>query len=221
MHSALRLLLLVLLIVTASACASTSFTHTWKAPDALSVEPHGRKVAAVYITSDESGRRVAEDVLAQKLDEHGARGVASYSLIPSSSIQDMEFVRSRLAAAGVEGILTMRVIDEKQEISITSTGYRPGFDPYYGTFTRYWPYGWDYPYEPTARANRVLRVETLVYSLERDALLWAGTSRTVNPKVLPAFVAGLADVVSKRLMQQGLLPGTTGKTSAAAASTGK
>jgi hypothetical protein len=67
----------------------------------------------------------------------------------------------------------------------------------------------------------VLRVETLVYSLERDALLWAGTSRTVNPKVLPAFVAGLADVVSKRLMQQGLLPGTTGKTSAAAASTGK
>jgi hypothetical protein len=39
--------------------------------------------------------------------------------------------------------------------------------------------------------------------------------------VLPAFVAGLADVVSKRLMQQGLLPGTTGKTSATAASTGK
>jgi len=68
---------------------------------------------------------------------------------------------------------------------------------------------------PTTQVNTVLRVETLVYSLTRDELLWAGTSRTVNPKELPAFVSQLADDVAKRLMQQGLLNGTGEDRSAA------
>jgi hypothetical protein len=209
MQSAIRLMSAVLLASLASACASTTFTHTWKAPDAGSLDPRGHKIAAVYITSDESGRRLAEDVLVRKLNERGAQGVSTYSLIPTSELGNMAFVQARLLEAGVDGVLTMRVIDEHQEINITETWLRPGYAPYYGTFTGYWGYGWDYPYEP-ARVDTVLRVETLVYSLVRDELLWAGTSRTVNPKNLPAFVAGLADDVAKRLMQQGLLAGTTG-----------
>lgn len=208
MKSVLRLLMAVLMVVSASACVSTTFTHTWKAPDAQALDPQGHKIAAVYITSDEGGRRVAEDVLVQKLTARGAQGVASYSLIPSEKLEDMAFVQARLLEAGVDGVLTMRVIDEKQEISLPETGYGPWFGPDYGRFTRYWDYGWDYPYEP-ARVNKVLRVETLVYSLTRDELLWAGTSRTVNPKELPVFVAGLADELAKRLMSQGLLARAT------------
>ena len=204
MKSVFRLPLAVLLAASASACVSTTFTHTWKAPDAQALDPQGYKIAAVYITSDEGGRRVAEDVLVQKLSARGAQGVASYSLVSREKLEDMAYVQARLLEAGVDGVLTLRVIDEKQEISLAETGYRPWIGPHYGRLTRYWDYGWDYPYEP-ARINNVVRVETLVYSLTRDELLWAGTSRTVNPKELPKFVAGLADELAKRLMHQGLL----------------
>src|SRR5687767_9382343 len=122
MQSAIRLMSTVLLAASASACVSTTFTHTWKAPDAQVLDPRGHKVAAVYITSDESGRRVAEDILVQKLNARGARGVATYSLIPTSELGNMAFVQARLTEAGVDGVLTMRVIDETQEVNITQTG---------------------------------------------------------------------------------------------------
>jgi hypothetical protein len=49
-------------------------------------------------------------------------------------------------------------------------------------------------------------VETLVYSLNNDELLWAGTSRTVNPAKVPEFVEEVADTAAKQMARQGLLP---------------
>ena len=86
---------LVLIAVTLGAiagCASTDFTSTWKAADAMALDPRGHKIAAVYISSDEAGRRIAEDVLVRKLAEHGAQGIAAYTLIPSSELGNMSFV---------------------------------------------------------------------------------------------------------------------------------
>jgi hypothetical protein len=197
------------LFATVAACASTTFVSTWKAPDAQALDPRGHKVAAVFISSDEAGRRIAEDVLVRKLSEHGAQGVATYSLIPSAKLSDMSFVKQRLAEEGVDGVLTLRVIDEKERTTITVAGPSPVFDPYYWRFSDYWGYGWGYPYEPArVSTETVLRVEALVYSLQRDELLWAGTSRTVNPSNLEKFVARLADQAAEEMMHQGVLAAT-------------
>src|SRR5687767_5693265 len=123
------------LAITASsvlaACASTTFTDSWKAPDQAALDPRGQKVAAVFISMDEASRRAAEDELVLKLAEHGANGVATYSLIPSDELRDMVRVKERLAAAGVDGIVTLRVIDEKQQTSINYGFPQPAFQPYY------------------------------------------------------------------------------------------
>jgi len=198
------------LVVTVAACVSTTFTSTWKSPDAQALDPRGHKIAAVFISSDEAGRHVAEDVLVRKLAEAGAQGVATYSLIPTSELTNMAFVKARLTEAGVDGVLTVRVIDEKEKTTITLAGPSPALDPYYWSFSGYWGYGWGYPYEPArVTTDTVLRVETLVYSLGRDELLWAGTSRTVNPNNLEKFVATLADQAAKRMTQQGVLAATS------------
>lgn len=190
-----------------AACTSTTFTSTWKNPEARVVTPQGHKIAAVFISTDETSRRVAEDVLVRKLNEHGAQGIASYSLIPSSDLQNMQAVKALLTTAGVDGIVTMRVIDEKERTTVTyGDRFRPGFAPYYWSFSGYWGYGWGYPYTPTqVTTDTILRVETLVYSLERDALLWAGTSRTVNKSKVAEFVSEVADAAAKQMTQQGLL----------------
>jgi hypothetical protein len=71
-------------------CSTTSFTSTWKSPEATALDPRGHRVAAVFISSDEAGRRVAEDTLVQKLNEHGAQGVASYTIIPGSEVSNTD-----------------------------------------------------------------------------------------------------------------------------------
>jgi hypothetical protein len=51
----------------------------------------------------------------------------------------------------------------------------------------------------------VVAVETLIYSLKDDKLLWAGTSRTTNPDTLSDLVTEVADAVAKQAAKQGLI----------------
>jgi hypothetical protein len=187
-----------------TGCVSTTFTSTWKAPDARPVNPTGKTVAAVFVSSDEGRRRTAEDVLVLKLNEHGAHGIAAYTLIPTEELRDMNRVHTRLAQAGVDGVVVMRVIGKSQQLSYTPGAAR--FPPYYRRLSGYWGYGWGAVYEPGyLRTDTLVSVETLVYSLQDDALLWAGTSRTTNPSSIDRFVDELADAVGAEMTKQGLL----------------
>lgn len=191
-----------------TACTSTSFVSTWKAPDAKGVDPAGKKVAAVYMTTDESGRRAAEDVLAKKLIEHGAQGVASYTLIDASAASDVERTKQQLSQAGVDGVVIMRVLGEKERTRVTYTGAPWGYAPYYRGFSSYWGFGWGAPYSPgEVTTTTVLSIETLVYSLTRDELLWAGTSRTTDPGKIASLVDEVADSAAKEMTKQGVLKG--------------
>jgi hypothetical protein len=149
------------LLLCLVACVSTRLVCAWKAPDVQSIHPVGKKVAAVYISSDEGSRRAAEDVLVQKLNQYGARGVAAYTLIPSAELRDMDRVRARLTEAGVEGVVVMRVISVKQRVSYTpgyyASGY-PGFPPYYMRFSGYWGYGWVAVYDCSGQARARPRI---------------------------------------------------------------
>ena len=193
-----------------TACTTTTFSSTWKAPDAQAVDPSGKKVAAVYMTSDESSRRAAEDVLARKLTEHGAQGVAAYTLVDTSAATDVDRTKKQLAAAGVDGVVTMRVLGEKERTRVTYNAGPPwGYAPYYRHFSSYWGYGWGAPYAPAeVTTTTELRIETLVYSLTRDELLWAGTSRTSDPGKIQALVDEVADAAAKEMTKQGVLKKT-------------
>jgi hypothetical protein len=48
-------------------------------------------------------------------------------------------------------------------------------------------------------------VETLVYSLRQDKLLWAGTSRTSNPEGIQSLIYEIADAVANQMSKQGLI----------------
>jgi hypothetical protein len=47
-------------------------------------------------------------------------------------------------------------------------------------------------------------VETTIYSVSRDKLVWAAVSETKNPKDLRAFLKDLSAAVVKELHKQGL-----------------
>lgn len=197
-------------LLALAACASTTFISTWKAPDAQAVDPAGKKVAAVYMTTDEASRRAAEDILARKLTERGAQGVPSYTIIPSSVASDVERTKDQLQEAGVDGVVIMRVLGEKERTRVSYNGPPWGFAPYYRHFSSYWGFGWGAPYSPTeVTTTTELRIETLVYSLVRDELLWSGTSRTADPGKVSTLVDEVADSAAREMTRQGVLKPAT------------
>lgn len=192
--------------LTLTGCVSTSFVSTWKAPDVRAINPEGKRIAAVFVSSDEVSRRVAEDALARKINEQGAEGVAAYTLIPGGERGDTDTDRAcaLLKLAGVDGVVVMREIGATQKVTYTP-GYA-AFPPYYEHLSGYWGYGWRTVYEPGyLTTDTVVSVETLVYSLTRDELLWAGKSKTTNPAQIGRFVDEIADAVAKEMTSQGLL----------------
>lgn len=55
------------------------------------------------------------------------------------------------------------------------------------------------------QTDTLLSVEALVYSLARDKLLWASTSRTTDPGGIDNLVTEVADATAKEMTKQGLL----------------
>jgi hypothetical protein len=71
----------------------------------------------------------------------------------------------------------------------------------------YYAYGGWPAYDPGyVRVDTYVRVETNVYSLPDDRLVWASASRTENPGSVRSLVSDTAKAVAKSMRSQGLVP---------------
>lgn len=185
------------------ALAGTKFTSTWKAPDAVGTSFAGKKVAALVITKDDNLRISAEEGIARELAARGTVSVAAYKLVPREELQDPQKARGWFERAAVEGVVAMRPVSaEKQRTYVPSVWSTP----YYTSLWGYYGYGWGAMYDPGyVREDTVVVIETLIYSVPRDKLLWAGVSETTNPKNAAKFIEDLIDAAAKEMRKQGLV----------------
>jgi hypothetical protein len=204
----IRLMVLCSALVL-SACAST-FVSTWKAPDAQPLELKGAKVAAVVMMEGRASRKLAEDTLAREITERGAQGIAMYKIAPDAKPSDEAANRAALEKAGIQGVVVMRPKSINKDIS--STPVQTYSDPRYaGYWGGYYGYGWGSPYIGAntsggdIHVETVVAVETLVYSLKQNKLVWSGQSKTTNPPETEDFVRELAAAAAKELQKEGLI----------------
>jgi len=192
--------------MAAVASASTKFHSTWKAPGAEPLSFKGKKVAALIVSKEEGVRYGAEDALARELTARGAVGIAAYALIPKELIQDKEKAKEFLEKADVAGVVAMRVVGKDKEITSSPGTYWGG--PAYATFWGggYYGWGWGGVYDPGyLRTDTIVIVETLVYSLPQNKLVWAAQSETTNPSKVGPFIQELVKKAAKELKKQGLI----------------
>lgn len=197
--------LFLLSTVLVGCGGKTKFTSTWKNPEAQPTSWDNQKVAAFAMTFIKASRLGAEDALAQELTRRGAQGVPGYTIVPKEVEKDKEKAKQLLEKAGVTGAVVMRVVDSSKEI-YQSTGSVQYVGSYYPSFWGYWGHGWGAVYQPGhTTTDTVVSIETLVYSVDRDQLLWAGVSSTTNPKNVPDFIRELCDLAGKEIRKAGLV----------------
>jgi hypothetical protein len=195
--------LLLTLALGLSACSSTTFIQTWKAPDAQPVNPQDKSIAALVISPDKKRRRDAEVYLAHELTVRGARGVAAYTLI-GMDLPKVDVARAHFKEAGVDGVVIMRLVAHDSQTIVDPGGFSGSA---YGSFGSYYQsYGMELTYSTgSVQTDEWVTIETLIYSLNQDKLLWAGTSRTTNPEGLQALVTEVANGVAGQISKQGLV----------------
>lgn len=198
----LKNLLLFATALALCACAST-FVSSWKAPDAQPLEVRGSKVAAVVMMENEASRRAAEDTLAREITARGAVGVPMYSIYAGKKT-DEAAARAALEKAGVQAVVVMRPVVSKEISSTPVTYSAPMYRGYWGG---YYGAGWGGAYMTGGdiRTDTIVSVETLVYSLKQNKLVWGGQSRTTNPSNVESLVKKLAGAAASELEKQGLI----------------
>ena len=182
--------------------AAPKFTSVWRSSEAGTVSFAGKKVAALVITQDDGLRVSGEEALARELSARGLQSVATYRIAPKEELQSGERAKVWFEKANVEGVVAMRPVSSEKR-----TTYTPGTwtNPYYSTLWGYYGYGWSNMYIPgSTREDTVVIVETTIYSVPRNQLLWAAVSETRNPKALQRFVEDLVKEAVKELQKQGL-----------------
>lgn len=207
MLRSIRSVLVSTAAVAAAACASTSFNSTWRNPAAEPGNFKGQKVAALVMSKDQSVRFGAEDALVRELTARGIVGIAAYSLIPPELSQDKEKAKEFLEKANVVGVVAMRVVGKDKEINEHPGGMYWG-GPAYATFWGggYYGYGWGGVYSPSyITTDTIVSVETLVYSLKQDKLVWAAQSETTNPSKVGPFIKELVAKAAAQMQKEGLV----------------
>jgi len=186
-----------------SACGSTTFISTWKAPDAQRVDPVGKKIAALVISADKKRRRDAEVYLTHELVIRGAHGVAAYTIIGFDN-PTVDYARARFNEAGVEGVVIMRLVAHDEHTIVDPGGFSGSAYTTFGSY--YSSYGMSVSYSSgSVQTDTVITIETLIYSIKQDKLLWAGTSRTSNPEGVQSLITEVADAVASQVVKEGLV----------------
>jgi hypothetical protein len=187
--------------VTLAACATTSLQSTWKNPAAAPLSLKGKKVVALVVVDEEALRYAAEDEAAREITVHGGVGVPAYTLLPQAEIRDKERARAIFEKEGIEGVVVLRPVAKEKVLTGSFSG-----SPYSGSFwgPGFWGAGagWGSGY---LRTDLILVVETLVYSLEQNKLVWASQSQTTNPTQIGSFIRELGKTIGMEMEKQGLL----------------
>jgi hypothetical protein len=180
---------------------STSIVKSWSEPGVTISQAAGHKTMVLAMVKDETSRRIIEDNLVKRMN---GKGVASYPTLTSDMLKasSEEAIEQHLKAGGFTHVLMVRLADVEKE-----TSYVPGTTTgYYGGYGRYYGYGagiYSTPGYYTEDKNYF--VETTVYSIDPNKLLWSATSKSVNPSKMDKTINEIADAVYYQMKKDGFL----------------
>ena len=180
-----------------SASAGTKMVKTWSEPGLGPLK--FQKVLVLVIAPHESQMQFGEAVLVSLMKR--THGISAHSVLPNDDAKDEQKMRAFMAREAFDGAVTLRLMASSQEATSTA-----GIVPLYTGFWNYYGYAWpmvsDVGYVHT---ERLFYMETLVYSLKDDKVVWSGISKTKDPKNARQLVEEVAAAVGKDLKKRQLV----------------
>src|SRR5580765_4758721 len=186
-----KILLYGSLLLLVSCGPTTKITKSWTDPSFTpAVAQSFNKILVMGLLKDESTRRIAEDKMVKSFKTVTA--VQSYSYLqPADTIR--EVVDDKLKKDGFDGVVIMRLADVDKSVS-----YVPGTG--YGGW-----YGYRYSSPGYYQEDKTFYIETNIYSLPSNKLLWSGTTESLNPNKLDRVVDDIISALRGQLQKEKLI----------------
>ncbi|MFB9080906.1 hypothetical protein ACFFLS_22425 [Flavobacterium procerum] len=209
-----KYLISLIAILSLSNCGSnTSIVNSWRDSNTTVAEEHFKKVLVVVLVKDEASRRIAENRIAAS----NPIFKTSYQYLNETTKQLTKEQKLKiLQDENFDGVVTMRLVSKEKETTYvpgTYTGmYYGGFD---GLYTGMYGYGfgnWYGMYSPAFydpgyyQETTYYMVETNIFSLKQNKLIWTGTTRSDYVTDVGQTVDAIMQAVVKEMRKDGSLP---------------
>jgi hypothetical protein len=197
---------LLISIYLLTACGTPAkIEKSWRDPEVSIDVSKLNKVLVVALLNSEASRRSTEDRLAAMLN---GKAIPSYHYLTRDITKENEAsIQEKIKGEGFDGVVIMRLADVEKDREFVRDGSYP-YPFYYRRFWGYYWNAWSAYYNPGYyRTTKKYSVETNVYSLKRDKLVWSSTTTSVDPANLDKLMDASAQVVYKEMKKQGFISG--------------
>lgn len=188
-----------------SKSSGTKLLSSWSDPSSPLIT--GKKVLVVFIDSNIDKRKAVETEMAKYIPD----AVLGYTLLPDQSmLQDNEATRFQLKRNQIEYVVALRYDGTVPQFDAKTTEVykdQSDFGSVAGMYG-YWNNGWRdaYKQESITKSNKVIvQVETKVFDVATDKLVWSSKSQTVNPQNADEAVGGVIKANADAMKKSGLI----------------
>lgn len=187
-------------ILLASCGTSAKIENRWRDPAVKVDMSKLNKILIVALVRNDVHRRAAETQLAEMLK---GKGVASYSYFAGEfNAKNEETLKQKLKKDGFDGAVVMRLADVEKDVTYTGTAY----PAYYGRFYPYLSNAWGAYYQPGYfSTTRKFTIETNVYSLKADKLIWSSLTSSVDPASAEKLMGAVSKEVYSKMKKDGFI----------------
>lgn len=196
----------LLVLTMLGACSSTKMVTRWAAEDYQG--PKLKKVLVIGIHKDDLIRRHFEDEFVAEIERLGRQGVASYVYMPSlEEYQERDKLHAVVKKVGADAVLvtTLKAVDKEKEYVPPRTDWVPGVPVGYGYYGYYYQ-AMRPVYTPGyTRTKTVVRLETRVFSVAEEKMVWAGNTESFNPSSSSKVIREIAKLVVEEMQSAGLI----------------
>ncbi len=184
-----------------ASCATTTLTSVWR-DDTYRGNQFSR-ILIIGAAQEPGDRKLLEDEFARRLKDHGAAAVPSYSLFFPDRL-DYGAISAKVKELNIDAMLVTRMVD-KREVS----GYYPARGSYFA------PPGYprsvndefilSYHALPGFTTYKVFSLETTIYDVRSDKLVWSGLSDTAVRDDFDQEIKSFIGVIMRKLAEEQLI----------------
>ncbi len=214
----LRLLTILSFLAAFSGCktTATNFSQSYRNPGYE--ETVFKKLMVIGVAEDQETRRAFEGALVSAIGKEGGTAQASITVLPQDAAFTEEQLHAAIDAGGFDGVLLTRLlsVDKTQKYTPPKKHNNPKTRYYPASPGLGWGYGGFYGFYGTTYAevrepgyfktSTTLKLETNLYSVATNELVWTGQSETIDPKSLEDARASVTRAVAKKLKGERLIP---------------
>jgi hypothetical protein len=186
----------LLFFLLIAGCAPAKVTSTWRDPS-LTGPFQFKKIVVLAIHPDRITRHNVEDEMVRQIGPE--RAVAGYTFISDDELKQVAVVKSKIHEQGFDGAVVLKLAGARSQTANAGTGDIRSFSAEYDSNVANMS-------ESGSSARRtVVSVETDIYSVADEKLLWRGTTDLYDPHDAMQIVADVAKVVGAELRKEKLI----------------